>query len=210
MEHFWHEPHMGENWFTYPKLYREMVRLAPKESHFVEIGSWKGMSAAFMAVEIINSDKNIKFDCVDIWADGGYLEDGTQDLFGVDLMNKFLENTKPVAHVINAIRSDSVEASKTYADQSLDFVFIDGDHSYEGCKRDIIAWLPKMKPNSIIAGHDYGWTPGIQKAVDDVFGIDDYSDPWNCGCFILEISDSKPIKFKPRPINDVFRYEVRL
>ena len=59
---------MGENWFTFPLLYSEMVKRFSSESHFVEIGSWKGMSAAYMAVEIANSDKDIKFDCVDIWA----------------------------------------------------------------------------------------------------------------------------------------------
>lgn len=207
MDHFWHLPHMGENWFTYPRLYSEMVKRFPSGSHFVELGSWKGMSAAYMAVEIINSQKDIKFDCIDIWADGGYLEDGTQDLFGVDLMNKFLENTKPVAHAINAIRSDSVEASKNYADRSVDFVFVDGDHSYNGCKRDIEAWLPKMKPNSILAGHDYAWCEAVRNAVRDTIGEGMFNDPWGTGCFILEIKDGKPIAFvdsKP----DMFVYRV--
>ena len=207
MDHFWHLPHMGENWFTYPKLYSEMVKRFPSGSHFVELGSWKGMSAAYMAVEIINSQKDIKFDCIDIWADGGYLEDGTQDLFGIDLMNKFLENTKPVAHVINAIHNDSVEASKNYADGSVDFVFIDGDHSYNGCKRDIEAWLPKMKPNSIFAGHDYAWCEFVRNAVRDTIGEGMFNDPWRTGCFILEIKDGKPIAFidsKP----DMFVYRV--
>jgi len=207
MDHFWHLPHMGENWFTYPKLYSEMVKRFPSGSHFVELGSWKGMSAAYMAVEIINSQKDIKFDCIDIWADGGYLEDGTQDLFGIDLMNKFLENTKPVAHAINAIHNDSVEASKNYADGSVDFVFIDGDHSYNGCKRDIEAWLPKMKPNSIFAGHDYAWCESVRNAVRDTIGEGMFNDPWRTGCFILEIKDGKPIAFidsKP----DMFVYRV--
>lgn len=205
MKHFCFEPHMGENWFTYPRLYLEMVNRFPSGSHFVELGSWKGMSAAYMAVEIINSNKDIKFDCIDIWADGGYLEDGTQDLFGVELMNRFLENVKPVAHAINAIRSDSVEAAKNYADQSVDFVFVDGDHTYEGCRRDIEAWLPKMKPNSILAGHDYAWHEPVRNAVRDVFGEGNYSDPWNTGCFMLEIVDGKPRKFN---YDEMFVYKV--
>lgn len=196
MEHFCFEPHMGENWFTYPALYKAMVETFPSGSHFVEVGSWKGMSAAFMAVEIINSGKNIKFDCVDIWADEPYLQDNNQDLFGMDLMNKFLENTKPVAHIINAIRNDSVEASKLYEDASIDFIFIDGDHSYEGVKRDINAWLPKMKPNSILSGHDYAWAAEIRKAVDDVFGPGRYDDPWNSGCFIFQIENGVPKPYK--------------
>jgi predicted O-methyltransferase YrrM len=72
------------------------------------------------------------------------------------LFEKFLENTERVKHIITPVRTDSVSASKNYQDNSLDFVFIDGDHSYEACKADILAWLPKMKNGSILAGHDYG------------------------------------------------------
>lgn len=182
-----------------------MVNKFPSGSHFVELGSWKGMSAAFMAVELINANKDIKFDCIDIWADGGYLEDGTQDLFGIDLMNRFLENIKPVAHVINTIRSDSVEAAKNYLDQSVDFAFIDGDHSYEGCKRDIIAWLPKIKSGGILAGHDYAWHEPIRNAVKDTIGEGTFGDPWNTGCFILNVNNGKASKYQH---DELFIYKV--
>ena len=36
-------------------------------AHFVEIGSYKGRSSSYMAVEIVNSGKSITFDCVDTW-----------------------------------------------------------------------------------------------------------------------------------------------
>lgn len=63
MEHFYQN--IGEDWFTYPNLYKEMVEKSSNGSLFVEVGSWKGRSASFMAVEILNSKKDIKFDCVD-------------------------------------------------------------------------------------------------------------------------------------------------
>lgn len=53
------------------------------------------------------------------------------------------------------IRGRSVEAAKTIEDGSLDFVFIDADHSYEGCKADIVAWWPKIKAGGLLSGHDY-------------------------------------------------------
>ena len=43
-------------------------------AHFVEVGTWQGNSAAYMAVEILNSGKNIQFDVYDIW--GRYSIDG--------------------------------------------------------------------------------------------------------------------------------------
>jgi hypothetical protein len=46
-------------------------------------------------------------------------------------------------------RMDSVTAAATFADRSLDFVYIDGDHSYAGCRRDILAWAPKVKVGGV-------------------------------------------------------------
>ncbi len=68
----------------------------------------------------------------------------------------------------------SVEAARLIPDGSLDFVFIDADHSYEACKADVLAWLPKVKPSGFISGHDYDnpgfpmW--GVKRAVEEVLG----------------------------------------
>jgi len=54
------------------------------------------------------------------------------------------------------------------ADGSLDFAFIDANHSYEGASADAAAWFPKVKPGGWLCGHDYGnprW--GVQRAVDE-------------------------------------------
>jgi predicted O-methyltransferase YrrM len=45
---------------------------------------------------------------------------------------------------------------KTQNNQAVRLLFIDGDHSYEGCKNDILAWTPYLVPGGIIAIHDYG------------------------------------------------------
>jgi Protein of unknown function DUF115/Methyltransferase domain len=72
------------------------------------------------------------------------------------------------------VRLSSVNAAEHVLDHSLDFVFIDADHSYEGCKADIEAWLPKIKPSGFISGHDYDNTEfpdfGVKRAVDEFFG----------------------------------------
>ena len=66
------------------------------------------------------------------------------------------------------IKGDSVEAAATIADHSLDFVFIDGDHSYDGCRRDISAWRPKVRTGGWLMGHDYTIRPGVRRAVDEL------------------------------------------
>lgn len=52
----------------------------------------------------------------------------------------------------------------------VDFVFVDGDHEYEGCLADIDLWLPKIRPGGVMAGHDFGDRfPGVEKAVRERF-----------------------------------------
>jgi hypothetical protein len=56
---------------------------------------------------------------------------------------------------VKVLRMDSVDAAATFADKSLAFVYLDGDHSFEGFRRDLAAWWPKVQSGGIIAGHDY-------------------------------------------------------
>jgi hypothetical protein len=134
-----------------------------------------------MAVEIINSGKNIKFDCVDNWE---YIEEQKEipeDMFG-GLYETFLKNIEPVKHIITPIRELSWDGAKHYEDKSLDFIFIDAAHDYESVKKDINAWFPKLKDGGIIAGHDYTWCDDVKKAVNEFFeGKTIYE---NEGCWI--------------------------
>lgn len=61
------------------------------------------------------------------------------------------------------IRGES--GGMTPATASLDFVWIDGDHSTAACTADIAAWLPALKPGGWILGHDINW-PTVRAAVD--------------------------------------------
>jgi predicted nuclease of predicted toxin-antitoxin system len=63
-------------------------------------------------------------------------------------------------------RSDN--ASKQFDKESIDFVFIDGDHSYESVKTDINCWEPKVKEDGLIMGHDYNWGD-VARAVGERF-----------------------------------------
>jgi hypothetical protein len=190
MKHFYENIH---GWFTFPSFYSQVANYYSSDSHFVEIGVWKGKSAAFMATEIFNSEKNIKFDCVDTWEgsaehlnpEGGYFEPGLVN--DKDYLYKtFLENVEPVKDIITPIRKPSLEAVNLYEDNSLDFIFIDAAHDYENVLKDIKAWYPKCKKDTgTISGHDYSWGPEVRKAVHEFF------DPLNLkikeqeGCWIV-------------------------
>ena len=186
MEHFYKE--LGENWFTYPNLYSYVVNKFPSGSHFIEVGVWKGMSASYMAVEIINSGKKIKFDCVDNWEFIENLQsDISQESFSENIYDTFLKNINPVQHIITPIKELSWDGAKHYEDNSLDFVFIDAAHDYESVKKDINAWFPKIKKGGIISGHDYAWSDDVKKAVDEFFVGKEIYETEGCWVYFTEV-----------------------
>ena len=72
------------------------------------------------------------------------------------------------------IWDDSREVGRNWQQGQVDMVFVDGDHSYDGCRGDIEAWLPNVRPSGILALHDYRqpgeektW-PGVADAVDEL------------------------------------------
>lgn len=189
MEHFYHN--IGQNWFTYPNLYSKMVEEFPSGSHFVEVGVWKGRSASFMAVEIHNSGKDIRFDCVDTWEGSEeHLDPSAPSyepllLVKDGLYNDFLANIQPVRHIITPVRSTSVEASSLYVDRSLDFVFIDAAHDYENVKMDIDSWMKKVRRGGVLAGHDYSWSDDVKRAVHEFFKPEEITE--SEGCWIIRL-----------------------
>jgi len=186
MEHFYNT--IGENWFDFSDIYSYAVDNFTDDSHFVEIGSWKGRSAAFMAVEIINSKKNIKFDCIDTWEGSAEHTDNDTEwatefkkdkdfLYSIKkdkdfLYSAFLKNTQLVSDVINPIRKRSHDAAMSYKNRSLDFIFLDGSHEYKDVLLDLQLFYPKLKRGGIIAGHDYVNFESVWTAVHEFF---------NCG-----------------------------
>lgn len=70
------------------------------------------------------------------------------------------------------IKSRTNDAAARIPDQTLDFVFIDADHTHQSVREDIAHWAPKVRPGGWIGGHDYHprkW-PGVVKAVNEAFG----------------------------------------
>ena len=65
MKHFYQKIEGG--WFNFPQYYAEVVKKA-EFGHFVEVGAYTGQSTVCLAVEIINSRKDIRLDVVDMWS----------------------------------------------------------------------------------------------------------------------------------------------
>jgi predicted O-methyltransferase YrrM len=146
-----------------------MIEQANDDSLFVEIGSYKGKSTAFMCVEIANSVKKIRFECIDpMELMGGYLNMPQDEKDGYSF-EEFTQRLESVKDHYKLNRMTSNDAVKLYEDGSIDFLLIDGDHSYQGVYDDIVNYLPKMRSGGLIVGDD-AYDERIVRALADAAG----------------------------------------
>ena len=163
-----------DGWFDFDDIYRQAVVDAVDGSRMVEVGTWLGRSAAFLAVEIRRSGKNVSLWCVDTFrGTRGEAVHGPVVLNHGGSVRQAFElamRRGGVRDLIQVIESESHTAAERFQEESLDFVFIDADHSYEEVKRDIAAWIPKIKCGGVLAGHDHcEQFPGVVRAVTEAF-----------------------------------------
>lgn len=148
-------------------LYSKVIDMYDNAT-FVEIGAWKGKSAMFMAEKIKSSKKNIRFYTIDIFE---YTKEYDEQNIGKSFYEETLKNLKPLEIYTQVLKGTSESFSYQFENESIDFLFIDGDHTYESVKNDIFLWFPKIKKGGIISGHDYTEPCGVKKAVDEFFSV---------------------------------------
>lgn len=160
-------------WMNYTELYDHIATrlntLSPRPTIAVEVGAWFGQSAAYLASELKRKDAHhVTFYAVDTW-EGTPNEPQHQAVVarhGGSIFTAFQECMKGcgVEEWVKPMRATSVQAAGTFADGSIDFVFIDADHTFDAVVADIRAWLPKIRPGGCLAGHDFDWD-GVNLAV---------------------------------------------
>lgn len=134
-----------------------LIRLAHKKAKegavFVEVGSWKGLSSAMLAIVTRVGGGHVY--CIDHWK-GSEDTELLMEAVSEDIYKVFEHNLRTLGlwDCITPMVMDSVTASKKFEDESVDFLFIDADHRYKQFKEDLEAWLPKIKTGGMICGHD--------------------------------------------------------
>lgn len=159
-----------------------MLELLPQQGSCAEIGTWRGDFAAV----ILQSRRPQRLFLVDPWehrAEGEYEQAsyGGRMQGGQDALESMYESvldrfgTEIDSGQVKILRQRSKDAAATFADESLDWVYIDGDHSCEGVKGDLDAYYRTVKPGGLLAGDDYGhvgswFEDGVTRAVDEFAG----------------------------------------
>jgi len=152
-----------KGWFNWPELYARAVNDAPKVAEFVEIGCYLGKSTSCLAVEAVNSGKDITIYAIDLWDPANKIGCTPE---------QFMENLKPATDAgvrVVPVQGDSVVLSRLFRDNSLDFVWVDGNHRYPFALADIKAYWPKLRNGGWMGGDDliHG---GVRQAVEEFFG----------------------------------------
>lgn len=153
----------------------EVANRIPAGACGVEVGVFAGQ----MSRELLKHDPELRLTMVDSWEGSGdaytgdsgdwhaALKQESQD----DFMHQALKRVAFAGDRATVIRKRSTDAAADVPDASQDFVFLDADHSLEGCRADIEAWKSKVKPGGYLGGHDYANPDfpkfGVTRAVDE-------------------------------------------
>lgn len=127
-------------------------------------GAEIGVERAMYSKTLCTRIPNLTLYGIDPWmAYRGYREHVSQDKLD-GFYEQVIERMKP--YDFRIFRAYSDEAHKYFRDGSLDFVYIDGNHSFLNCTQDIAFWSPKVRSGGIVAGHDY--RRNSKKYINDV------------------------------------------
>jgi hypothetical protein len=131
---------------------------ATKATTMLEIGVWKGD----FAKQVLDQCKFIeRYYMIDPWA---MLPDWNKP-FNVDsqyfddVYNEAMKKTSFASNRIVVLRGRTKEVIDEIPDESLDFAYIDGDHTLRGITIDLIKLFPKIKKNGLIGGDDFSLNP---------------------------------------------------
>jgi len=95
----------------------------------------------------------LKMHAVDPWQTyPGYDHDGLQERLDAEYLEA---QDRLKKYDCNIIRATSIEASKQFEDESIDFVYIDGHHEFKFIAEDIWFWEKKVKKGGVVSGHDF-------------------------------------------------------
>ena len=114
-----------------------------------EIGTEKGVFMEVLCKQI----PGVHLHCIDPWVP---YDSGVERHSNEQFVKDAYANAQKLAEKYHCdlLRMDSMKALHQFKDNSLDFVYIDGDHRYEPVINDLTEWSNKVRPGGIIAGHD--------------------------------------------------------
>jgi hypothetical protein len=166
--------------FDAADLYAEVVKRLPtnRPSVAVEVGCYLGRSIIVLAGLVRRSGKPVSVFAVDHFrgsadpvetGDSAARHRAAAARGGGTFRGEFEDNLRRAGlrDLVEVVQDDSAAAAALFAPGSVDFVFLDASHDERSVRADIAAWLPRVRPGGVLAGHDFSW-PGVRAAVADL------------------------------------------
>lgn len=134
----------------------QMARKLPRNATVVEIGSWQGKST-YVLSKGLRSGKVYAIDPFN--ADAGS-DEGSREIYASkkgdnNLLEQFRENMQGLGVLKDIVIKQGYSYQFHNDFEKIDLLFIDGDHSIEGCKTDFELYAPKVVVGGFIAFHDF-------------------------------------------------------
>jgi hypothetical protein len=135
--------------------------------HRPALGAELGAHTGKFTEHLLSAHRGLSMYAIDTWVVRPRYETYNFD----NVRKDFSRRIGRFGNRVRVLQMETVAAADRVQDGTLDFVFIDADHSYEAVAADIDAWRSKIKPGGILSGHDYGHPrfPGVDRAVDERF-----------------------------------------
>lgn len=119
------------------------------------VGAEIGVEQGVYSEVLLRSAPDLILFCIDAWkAYDGYRDHRTQSKLD-GFMAATQERLEPYQSRYRLYRDFSVDAARQFENGSLDFVYIDANHSLQHVIQDLEAWVPKVRSGGIVAGHDF-------------------------------------------------------
>ena len=122
-----------------------------------KVGAEIGVARGEYSEILCETNPKLHLYSIDPWKVSAYEPDGLQLGVGQKLFNEFYKETKKRLAPYNCTvkRKPSLKAVTDFKDNSLDFVYIDGNHDFVNFASDLHYWSKKVRGGGIISGHDY-------------------------------------------------------
>ena len=135
-----------------------------------KVGAEIGVESGRYSKIICENNPGVKLFCIDFWEPYEELNDYRLK----STLEQMYENSKRRLRYFDChlIKDKSMNAVKNFADECLDFVYIDSNHKYEFVKEDIREWTKKVRKGGVVSGHDYATLPGRDLGV--IQAVDEY------------------------------------
>ena len=118
----------------------------------VEVGSARGKSACHIGLALAENERGVLY-AIDPHTPTAWSDDQSTDTWPIITRNL---RRLGLEQRVRVVRQDSTAAAGDWR-EPIDLLFIDGDHSYEGVRRDWEAFSPFVKPSGVVVFHDTLW-----------------------------------------------------